>query len=360
MAEAVLEAKIHVVEHQLRRAAQLVRPCHQRVGNDDARLAQQPVGEARVVILPVRIDFDAGQMQAPVHVAANGKLRAVDGQLLQPQVQERHRRPRHHEIDAREIDQRRIGGMLAIVNLQAADSQPRIPAIPAGIDGDNCHRLSQFRGQRGHDPLAVFVDPRKHDQADDQQQYAKRRERRYGGNAQEAENAGGARVQKVEPKEGLAPDGHNVRQGRRIVAEGPDRPAQDLGPWKPLRLVSMDIIHALAFSRYASRALGAEPELAAFVSATRERPFVWNDVGATLAAVDDPEALAIALRKLRRRVFLHTLARDLAGLAPLTEVCGAMTQLAELASAPPLPCMRGCWPKAMASHWARTTGHPSP
>jgi glutamate-ammonia-ligase adenylyltransferase len=96
----------------------------------------------------------------------------------------------------------------------------------------------------------------------------------------------------------------------------------------------MDTIRALSFSRYATRTLDAEPELAAFVSATSAQPFVWDDARATLTATDaedDPEALAIALRRLRRRVFLHTLARDLLGLAPLTEVCGAMTQLAELA-----------------------------
>jgi glutamate-ammonia-ligase adenylyltransferase len=96
----------------------------------------------------------------------------------------------------------------------------------------------------------------------------------------------------------------------------------------------MDTIRALSFSRYATRTLDAEPELAAFVSATSAQPFVWDDARATLTAIDaedDPEGLAIALRRLRRRVFLHTLARDLLGLAPLTEVCGAMTQLAELA-----------------------------
>ncbi len=93
----------------------------------------------------------------------------------------------------------------------------------------------------------------------------------------------------------------------------------------------MDITFALAFSRYATRALAAEPGLAEILSESCERPLDWDNVRASLAAGDDADALAAALRMLRRRVFLHTLVRDVAGKAPLTEVCGAMTQLAELA-----------------------------
>ena len=95
----------------------------------------------------------------------------------------------------------------------------------------------------------------------------------------------------------------------------------------------MDLRDALTFSRYATRALAAEPGLADFLAESRTQPFAWDDVRGTLADVaaqDNPDAHATALRDLRRRLFLHTLARDLTGLAPLTEVCGAMTQLAEL------------------------------
>jgi glutamate-ammonia-ligase adenylyltransferase len=96
----------------------------------------------------------------------------------------------------------------------------------------------------------------------------------------------------------------------------------------------MDIPRALAFSRYATHALAADPRLAESLVDTCTRPFAWDNERAALTAIvaeDNPGAHAIALRGLRRRVFLHTLTRDLAGLAPLTEVCGAMTQLAELA-----------------------------
>ena len=96
----------------------------------------------------------------------------------------------------------------------------------------------------------------------------------------------------------------------------------------------MDITRALAFSRYASRALTAEPGLSEVLATTYSAPFAWPEVGASLARIgaeNGPGAHAAALRALRRRVFLHTLVRDLTGLAPLTEVCATMTQLAELA-----------------------------
>jgi [glutamine synthetase] adenylyltransferase / [glutamine synthetase]-adenylyl-L-tyrosine phosphorylase len=94
----------------------------------------------------------------------------------------------------------------------------------------------------------------------------------------------------------------------------------------------MDIPRALAFSRYAARALAAEPGLADWLAVSCTQPFAGDDVHAALFTVtgeDDAPGLASALRVARRRLFLHTLVRDLTGKAPLTEVCGAMTRLAE-------------------------------
>ncbi len=100
----------------------------------------------------------------------------------------------------------------------------------------------------------------------------------------------------------------------------------------------MDISRALSFSRYAARALLAEPGLADWLSASCTTPFPWETSEAALAVADaehdaasDPEYLGNALRRLRRQVFLHTMVRDLAHAAPLTEVCGTMTRLAEIA-----------------------------
>ncbi|HEX6138704.1 MAG TPA: hypothetical protein VF059_13705, partial [Casimicrobiaceae bacterium] len=96
----------------------------------------------------------------------------------------------------------------------------------------------------------------------------------------------------------------------------------------------MDLDRALSFSRYAERALGAQPALCEELVATLDAPFDWKRATADVAAVvagHDASALAVALRLLRRRVFLHTLARDLTARAPFAEVVQAMTTLAERA-----------------------------
>jgi [glutamine synthetase] adenylyltransferase / [glutamine synthetase]-adenylyl-L-tyrosine phosphorylase len=87
----------------------------------------------------------------------------------------------------------------------------------------------------------------------------------------------------------------------------------------------------LEYSRYARHLLDARPELRTELAAgegwTRAamRAFLGER-----AAADEP-ALHAALRALRQRVVLRTMARDLAGVAPLAEVCTAMSALAETA-----------------------------
>jgi glutamate-ammonia-ligase adenylyltransferase len=94
-----------------------------------------------------------------------------------------------------------------------------------------------------------------------------------------------------------------------------------------------DSIRKLADSRYASRLLEAHPELARELSLPG--PFTREEMAAALdgAAADDDAALMRRLRLLRRRVLLRVMARDLCGLADLDEVCGTMSELAELSIA---------------------------
>ena len=96
----------------------------------------------------------------------------------------------------------------------------------------------------------------------------------------------------------------------------------------------MDLERALAFSRYAERALSAQPSLRTEMEATQDAPFDWRGVAETLdarAADVDTARLAADLRRLRRRVFLHTLIRDLTGRSALEEVVKTMSALAERA-----------------------------
>ena len=96
----------------------------------------------------------------------------------------------------------------------------------------------------------------------------------------------------------------------------------------------MDLETALSFSAYADRALVADPALRDELAASLDRRFDWSTERPAIAAIalnGDAPTLARVLRRLRRRVFLHTMARDLAGRAPFEEVVAAMSALAEVA-----------------------------
>jgi glutamate-ammonia-ligase adenylyltransferase len=91
------------------------------------------------------------------------------------------------------------------------------------------------------------------------------------------------------------------------------------------------LARARRLSRYARRLLAADPRLA--VEAGIEFPFSAEEMRSGLAPEppSSEDALKRALRVLRQRVMLRTLARDLAGIAPLSEVVATTTALAEMA-----------------------------
>src|SRR5258706_12596290 len=89
----------------------------------------------------------------------------------------------------------------------------------------------------------------------------------------------------------------------------------------------------LEYSRYARQLVAARPEL-------REELERAKNSGWTRAAMQvflreqgagDESALHSALRRLRQRVLLRTMARDLSGHAGLAEAGGTMSALAEVA-----------------------------
>ncbi|MGB5081218.1 MAG: bifunctional [glutamate--ammonia ligase]-adenylyl-L-tyrosine phosphorylase/[glutamate--ammonia-ligase] adenylyltransferase [Burkholderiales bacterium] len=90
-----------------------------------------------------------------------------------------------------------------------------------------------------------------------------------------------------------------------------------------------------AFSRFAERLLAARPETREELEQAAIGPWTRASMLAFLDAQDkrEDDGLKTALRRLRQRVLLRVLARDLGGLASLDEVCGTMTALAEVSLA---------------------------
>jgi len=94
-----------------------------------------------------------------------------------------------------------------------------------------------------------------------------------------------------------------------------------------------DPIRKIALSRYAQERLAAQPDLAAEVDLERAARQAFTAAAMQEALTgfhtDDEVAFKRRLRRLRQRVLLRTMARDLAHAADLAEVCGSMSELAD-------------------------------
>lgn len=93
------------------------------------------------------------------------------------------------------------------------------------------------------------------------------------------------------------------------------------------------IAAVLPFSRYAQRLIESEPTLGADLLKNLNNPYFRNDMQSFLDNhadnIDDETTLHRVLRQLRKHVILRLAARDLSGLADLTEIMTSMTDLAE-------------------------------
>lgn len=83
------------------------------------------------------------------------------------------------------------------------------------------------------------------------------------------------------------------------------------------------------FSRFAKTLLAANEALIEETTEAAARPWTRDEMAGLTGACRTAAELGISLRRLRQRVMLRIMARDLAGVAPLEEVCEAMTLLAE-------------------------------
>ncbi|MBM3367456.1 MAG: bifunctional [glutamate--ammonia ligase]-adenylyl-L-tyrosine phosphorylase/[glutamate--ammonia-ligase] adenylyltransferase [Betaproteobacteria bacterium] len=93
-----------------------------------------------------------------------------------------------------------------------------------------------------------------------------------------------------------------------------------------------DPIRKIDFSRVADHWLAAHPALGAELDPAAPA-FSAAEIGLALegATADDEAALRRRLRRLRQRVLLRTMARDLDGRADLAEVCDTMSELSDQA-----------------------------
>ena len=92
------------------------------------------------------------------------------------------------------------------------------------------------------------------------------------------------------------------------------------------------LVDIVETSPYLGRLLDARPALAAEVEASLDQPVSAGELSTWLAAQPVAEGnLKPVLRQLKQRAYARIAARDLGGLAPLSEVTECMTLIAELA-----------------------------
>src|SRR5206468_2939114 len=93
------------------------------------------------------------------------------------------------------------------------------------------------------------------------------------------------------------------------------------------------LMDPLEYSRYARQLVAARPELREELERAEDSSWTREAMQSFLREQDaaDESALHSAQRRLRQRVLLRTMARDLSGHAGLDEVCETMSALAEVA-----------------------------
>jgi glutamate-ammonia-ligase adenylyltransferase len=101
-------------------------------------------------------------------------------------------------------------------------------------------------------------------------------------------------------------------------------------------------MNPLELSRFADRLVAARPELQEELDQAAHGPWTAASMRSFLESQDSSgeSASLSALRRLRQRVILRVLARDLGGIADLSEVCGAMSALAEVSITAALEALR--------------------
>jgi glutamate-ammonia-ligase adenylyltransferase len=126
-------------------------------------------------------------------------------------------------------------------------------------------------------------------------------------------------------------------------------------PPTPVRKNSSNFPNPAKFSRFAKRLLAARPELHEELDQAAHGQWTNASMRDFLKAqkAADEASLRTALRKLRQRVILRVLARDLGGTATLEEVCATMTALAETSVAAALESLE---PALEAEHGAPVAG----
>src|SRR5882762_1536363 len=124
--------------------------------NQNPLLAQQPVGECRVLASLRQIEGQSRDMQYALRVAPNRELRPVEHRFLETQIDEQQRRPRDGKVNLRERKQRRA--VASVDDAKVLDVEPRVPPIPASREPVDLYRLADLPLELAGDSAPVALE----------------------------------------------------------------------------------------------------------------------------------------------------------------------------------------------------------
>ena len=335
----VLQAEIQAGKPQRWRLAQVVMPFDIGVAHHDFALGQHPVGELAAAIL-LRLEQYPGDRNAALRVAPHRELQLVHFERVEAQIEKQKRPPRDY------IDHARQHQRLAPARVEQAhvdQLELRAQAAPVGADPLHRHRQSHGLRHRLDDVGAIALDVREHPIAQSEEKDRNREERRPEerlDRAQEYAHPPCRGTGRAAAQFAAGPDAARLRARPRlhaarhcpyscvVILTVNIRSDSDFRPMSP---VEGALSAHLAKSRYATRLIQARPALASELDADGANAFSRAEIEAALQAVPaaDEQTARRVLRQLRQRVLLRVMARDLAGVAALAEVCGTMSDLAE-------------------------------
>ncbi len=198
MPEPVLQPELDAVEHELGRVAQVVVPHDERVADHDFALAKNPVGDLQFVVHLRRIELESRDAQDAGAIAPDGKPRPVDDEFLQAELGEEQRRPGDDHFQLGEQQERRGVDPGAVEHAKSLDHELRIPAIPAGGQRRNLHRLPELARKHSGQRVAIGFDLRKDDEPNREQRKRERRETDDDDGPDEPDHRVGSRARSAE------------------------------------------------------------------------------------------------------------------------------------------------------------------
>jgi hypothetical protein len=158
---------LHVGKLDLGSVAQLVAPCERGLVDRDARLGEEPLGEAIVAAARALVERLVGEIDEAILAAAQRQRGTVDVDVVEAHLAHGERPPR--EDDVRALDGKR-GAPAAIGHVQALEGERRAQAAPAAFDALHGNRGAGGLLETRDDVPAVIVHRRKRDVAQPQDQ----------------------------------------------------------------------------------------------------------------------------------------------------------------------------------------------